>query len=181
MHTTSQSINRITRCGLLIAVCIVSQFFKNISPMITGPIINLCLIIATVQIGLLGGIAISIITPVTSFFISGAPAFPVMIPGIIAGNAVLCIVIFLFIYKKETKMRLLTGLILASFIKTLVLYVVVVKCLVPLAFDMAAVDAAKQTAMLPLLTYNFSVLQLVTALIAACVAFPILTALRKQS
>ncbi|MFR7962063.1 MAG: hypothetical protein ACLU6P_17555 [Roseburia intestinalis] len=35
---------QITTTAVLLAICIVSQFFKNTSVYITGPIINACLI-----------------------------------------------------------------------------------------------------------------------------------------
>ena len=41
---------QITTTAVLLAICIVSQFFKNTSVYITGPIINACLIIAALTI-----------------------------------------------------------------------------------------------------------------------------------
>ena len=38
---------QITTTAVLLAICIVSQFFKNTSVYITGPIINACLIMPT--------------------------------------------------------------------------------------------------------------------------------------
>ena len=39
---------QITVTAILLAICIVSQFFKNLSVYITGPIINAALILTTV-------------------------------------------------------------------------------------------------------------------------------------
>ena len=50
---------QITTIGTLLAICIISQFFKNLSVYITGPIINTCIIIATLTTGLFGGIILS--------------------------------------------------------------------------------------------------------------------------
>ena len=51
--------------GVLLAICIVSQFFKNLSIFITGPVVNTCIILAVLMINLACGIILSIITPVT--------------------------------------------------------------------------------------------------------------------
>lgn len=58
---------QITVTAILLAICIVSQFFKNVSVYLTGPIINAALILTTVYAGLACGIILSIITPITSF------------------------------------------------------------------------------------------------------------------
>ena len=63
---------QITTTAVLLAICIVSQFFKNTSVYITGPIINACLIIAALGAGMACGIILSVITPVTSFLIPEA-------------------------------------------------------------------------------------------------------------
>lgn len=57
----------------MLAICLVSQFFKNLSVYITGPIINAALILTVLYAGMACGIILSIITPVTSFFITGSP------------------------------------------------------------------------------------------------------------
>ena len=61
---------QITVTAILLAICIVSQFFKNLNVYITGPIINAALILTTVYAGLACGIILSVITPITSFFIA---------------------------------------------------------------------------------------------------------------
>ena len=63
---------QITVTAILLAICIVSQFFKNLNVYITGPIINAALILTTVYAGLACGIILSVITPITSFFITDA-------------------------------------------------------------------------------------------------------------
>lgn len=47
---------QITVTAILLAICIVSQFFKNLNVYITGPIINAALILTTVYAGLACGI-----------------------------------------------------------------------------------------------------------------------------
>lgn len=87
----------------LLAICIISQFFKNLSVFITGPVINACLIIAVLSAGLASGIILSIITPVTAYIIAASPvmmAVPGIIPLIMAGNAVLVLATY-FLLKKD--------------------------------------------------------------------------------
>ena len=82
---------QITTTAVLLAICIVSQFFKNTSVYITGPIINACLIIAALGAGMACGIILSVITPVTSFLITGSPimsAIPAIIPCVMIGNII---------------------------------------------------------------------------------------------
>ena len=89
---------QIAMTAVMLAVCIVSQFFKNTSVFITGPIINAALVIVTVYCGLACGIILSVITPITSFFITGSPimaAVPAMFPCIMAGNIVLVLLVVL--------------------------------------------------------------------------------------
>lgn len=83
---------QITVTAILLAICIGSQFFKNLSVYLTGPIINAALILAVIYAGPACGIILCIITPITSFFITGSPvmaAIPAMFPCIMIGNIIL--------------------------------------------------------------------------------------------
>ncbi|MDU2936428.1 MAG: ECF transporter S component [Clostridiales bacterium] len=83
---------QITVTAILLAICIGSQFFKNLSVYLTGPIINAALILAVIYAGPACGIILGIITPITSFFITGSPimaAIPAMFPCIMIGNIIL--------------------------------------------------------------------------------------------
>ena len=60
----------LVQTGLLLAVCIASQFFKNLSVYLTGPIVNTTIILAVLAVGLWSGILIGVIAPVSAFFIS---------------------------------------------------------------------------------------------------------------
>ena len=85
--------------AILLAICLVSQVFKNLSIFITGPIINLCLVLAVMLVNLPCGIVLSIITPVTAYFIVASPVM-IAVPGIMLGNIVL-VVLSHFLLKKE--------------------------------------------------------------------------------
>ena len=54
---------QIATTAVLLAICIVSQVFKNLSVFITGPIVNTCIVLAVLMVNLPCGIILSIITP----------------------------------------------------------------------------------------------------------------------
>ena len=138
---------QITVTAILLAICIVSQFFKNLNVYITGPIINAALILTTVYAGLACGIILSVITPITSFFITGSPimaAIPAMFPCIMIGNIILVLAVALLRSKFGKK-------------------------------------AGLPVSMLHVLQLQFSVTQLITALIGGVYAIIILAVLRNTS
>ena len=103
---------QITTTAVLLAICIVSQFFKNTSVYITGPIINACLIIAALGAGMACGIILSVITPVTSFLITGSPimsAIPAIIPCVMIGNIILVVAVSLIAKKIKGNAGLIAG------------------------------------------------------------------------
>ena len=80
---------QLVQTALLLAICIASQYFKNLSVYITGPIVNLTIILAVLSVGLWSGLLLSIIAPVTAFFFTGSPimsAIPLMFPAVMAGK-----------------------------------------------------------------------------------------------
>ncbi len=103
MKKSSIGTKQIVFTAVLLAICIVSQFFKNLSVFITGPIINACIVIAVLSSGLVCGIILSAITPVTAYFIAASPvmmAVPALVPFIMAGNIVLAVATH-FLLKKD--------------------------------------------------------------------------------
>ncbi len=87
-----QFIRELAISAILLAICIVSQFFKNLNVYITGPIVNLCLVMTVMAAGLKWGLILAVITPVTAFFIAASPvmqAVPGILPLIMAGNIIL--------------------------------------------------------------------------------------------
>ena len=93
----------IAEVAILLAICIVSQVFKNLSIYITGPIINTCIVLCVLMVNLPCALALSVITPITAFLITGAPvmaAIPAIIPCVMLGNAVLAVAVH-FLLKKD--------------------------------------------------------------------------------
>lgn len=93
------NIRILCRTALLLALCIASQFLKNTSVYITGSIINAILIITVLSCGLLSGVILSVLTPLTSWLITGSPlmsAIPLLMPSIMLGNIILVVFVWLF-------------------------------------------------------------------------------------
>ena len=125
---------QITTTAVLLAICIVSQFFKNTSVYITGPVINACLILAVLSVGIPCGIILSVITPVTSFFITGSPiigAIPAIMPCIMAGNALLVLGVGLVTKKCKGNGGLIAGMAAGSVVKALFMGIVISLILIP--------------------------------------------------
>ena len=180
---------QITMTAALLAICIVSQLFKNTSVYITGPIINTCIIIAVLNAGLISGVILSVITPVTSFFITGSPivsAIPLIMPCIMIGNVLLAVtlsaVIRLFLrkennvaklIKKSETVTIVIGMISGSVVKAIFMGGVISNTLIPMFIP------EKMMSKMAVFQATFSVTQLITALIGSVFAFVINTALKK--
>lgn len=85
------STKRLAVTALMLALCIVSQLFKNVSVYITGPIINLILLITLLYAGRGCAFILSVVTPITAFIITGSPimaALPIVMVAVMAGNAI---------------------------------------------------------------------------------------------
>ena len=164
---------QITVTAILLAICIVSQFFKNLNVYITGPIINAALILTTVYAGLACGIILSVITPITSFFITGSPimaAIPAMFPCIMIGNIILVLAVAL-LRSKFGKKAVVIGAVLKALFMGILISLIILPNMLP----------AKMQPMLHVLQLQFSVTQLITALIGGVYAIIILAVLRNTS
>lgn len=163
-----QNTKHLAQTALLLAVCIASQFFKNLSPYITGPIVNTVIILAVLAVGLYSGLLISVISPVTAFFISGSPvmaAIPAIIPSIMLGNCILAFCTSFFTKKTTADWRLPLGLVTGSCLKAAFMGLVIVCVLLPNfggSLPPKAIAAANVT---------FSLTQLITALTGSLLAF----------
>ena len=167
----SNSVKILCRTAVLLALCIASQFLKNLSVYLTGSIINAILVIATLSCGFWSGIAISLVTPVTSWLITGSPlvsALPVMMPLISMSNAVL--VVFTALARKKEKFWVLPlSLGVGSLAKGGFLWLTVVQWVLPIlgpgsGLPEKALLAAKTT---------FSLTQVITALIGSALALTV--------
>ena len=168
---------RLVQTAFLLAICIASQYFKNLSVYITGSIVNTTIIIATLAIGLWSGILLSIIAPVTAFFFTGSPimaAIPLMFPVVMAGNAVLAVSVWYFQEKLPFKWKLPAGLVTGSILKAVFMGAVVILIILPVFGGNVAGKLPKPEALPKVLAtakVTFSVTQLITALIGSALAY----------
>lgn len=177
---------QLVQTAILLALCIISQYFKNLSVYITGPVINCILIIATLGISLFSGLVLAIISPVTAFLLTGSPimaAIPLMFPVVMAGNVILVLCVWYFQNQTKSVHRLPAGLIIGSVLKSVFLGIVVVLILLPLLGENIAARLPKPEALPKVLSaakITFSVTQLVTALIGSLLAYLIWIPLKKS-
>lgn len=178
---------QLVQTALLLAICIASQYFKNLSVYITGPIVNLTIIIAVLAVGLWGGLLLSIVAPITAFFFTGSPimaAIPLMFPAIMAGNAVLAITVWYFQNKTHFNFKgnLPVGLIVGSILKAVFMGIVIVLIILPLFGSNIATQLPNPDALPKVLAtakVTFSITQLTTALIGSALAYVIWLPLKK--
>jgi hypothetical protein len=113
---TSRNVLFITRTAILMALTLAIQMM-GMPQYVTGPLVNTMLYVAAVFVGIWGGVAIGLITPVVAFWrgILPPPLGP-MIPFIALGNVILVIV-----YGLLEKRNKYVAVVAASIIKYLVL------------------------------------------------------------
>lgn len=131
IEKTKKDVAWITRSGLLLACLIVVQLLPFPAPFkqfITGPLVNMVLLIASMSIGLVGGIILSILSPVLAQILQThsilGPLFFV-IPFIMLGNMVYVIFFHWFRGKKDNVILESIGLLLGSVLKFFILYAAV--------------------------------------------------------
>ena len=167
---------QLAQTGLLLALCIASPFFKNLSVYITGPIVNTIIIIAVLAVGLFSGLVISIIAPITAYLITASPiitAIPAVMPMIMIGNCILAIFVWLFNQKIKFKFSLPMGMLAGSLIKSAFMALSIINVLFAM---FGGVLNEKQLAMG---RTTFSTVQLITALIGSALAYIIWIPLKK--
>lgn len=167
---------QIAMTAALLAICIISQFLKNTSVFITGPIVNACIILAGLCAGLVCGIILSVITPVTAYLITGAPimsAIPAIMPCIMVGNALLVICVCLLKNKAKGKAGLPVSMAVGCVIKALFMGIAISLLLLP------AFLPEKMQPMMGKLQNTYSMVQLITAIIGSIYAYIIWIPLKK--
>lgn len=168
---------KITAAGALLAICIVSQLFKNFSVYITGPIINACLLIAVLTCGIFWAAVLAIVTPVTAFLITGAPIMkivPAIMPLVMLGNLVIVFVFWILVRKNKKHLNVLVGGIVGSVAKAAVMALTISYGVLSTVTLPEAMQAK-----IPVLRTTYSVTQLITAVIGVAYTLVIWAALKK--
>lgn len=168
---------QIAMTAALLAICIVSQFLKNTSVFITGPVINACIILAGLSTGLFCGIILSVITPITSYMISGSPvmsAIPAIIPCIMIGNSLLVACVCLLKSRIKGSLGLPLSMLAGCIVKALFMGIVISLILIPMLLP------EKMQPKMSTFQTTFSIVQLITAIIGSVYAYIIWIPLKKQ-
>ena len=167
------------------AICIVSQVFKNLSVFITGPIVNTCIVLAVLTVNLPCGIILGIITPITAYIIAMSPvmmAVPAVIIFIMLGNIVLAVSVEFFFKKSFVgsgnnvfRISNMARAILCSLAKGVFMGVTISMWLLPTFIPQNSPLRNK----MPVFQKTFSVVQFLTACIGFAYVFFVYTVLKR--
>ncbi|WP_066499386.1 ECF transporter S component [Abyssisolibacter fermentans] len=172
----TNNIKKLVQASIFLAFAIILQLigrtFVQINPLLIGPLICTVILLTTYSCGLLFGILISILIPVTAIPL-GALASPLIpfAPFIVIGN-ILFAVGFAITMKKGT-IGLCTGIILATLVKVLFLSFSATKLIYMLKLDIS-VQSAKMIGM------AFTAPQILISLIGGAVAVIAIEILQKR-
>ena len=156
--------NKFTRTAVLLALAVASQFLKNLSVYITGPIVNAVLIVCVLYCGFGNAAVLCIVLPITSWLVTGSPVMstmPVIIPCVMAGNLVLALGVWLFARRSESDISLIAGMAVGCVAKALFMGLTV-SCLV---LPLLGPDSGLPAPALAAAKLTFSVTQLITGIL----------------
>ncbi|MBR5799026.1 MAG: ECF transporter S component [Lachnospiraceae bacterium] len=174
------STKKLVQTALLLALCVVSQFLKSGGMLfvifVTGAIINACIILCDLTCGLWCAAILSVVTPITAFFIAPSPvtaAIPAVIPCIMIGNFLLAPFVHICYRKTKDLWGLVLGMFLGSIAKAVFMGVTISLILLP--------NFLPEKLMPKLTTFQitFSVVQLAAAAMGCIYAYIIWAPLRK--
>lgn len=165
----------LTRTAMLLALTVLFQSLRviipfmpaNISQYIIGSLVNLCLIVAAVTVGIKGGAIIAMLAPIIAF-LQGFTPFLVLVIPIALGNLVLVIIVALLF-----NANIFLALIIGAVAKFVTMYLGVVRIALP--FFLPSVPPKVQA----VLSIQFSWPQLLTASIGGALALIVLPLLQK--
>lgn len=169
----NHKIRWITRTALLAALLIALQWATSgtqafAGQYITGSVVNCVLAVAALVGGLWSGVTVAVLSPFFAFLLGIGPKLIQIVPCIALGN----LTFVLALHFLREKNRILQVAVSAA-AKFMVLYLAVVKVLIPLMGDALKAPQVKT------FTLMFSYPQLITALIGGTLAMLLLPALRK--
>ncbi len=181
MNSNSNTHARVvflTRTAALIALLIALQWGTGFTQAfagqyITGSLVNCVLAVAALFGGVWSGAVVACISPFCAFLLGVGPKLIQIVPCIALGNLSFVVILYLLLQRAEKPWLKAGALVVGAFAKFLVLFVAVVKVVIPaLANTLKPPQVATFTTM-------FSWPQLVTALIGGALAYLILPVLKK--
>lgn len=172
--SNSFGTKQIAITAILLAICLVSQIFKSLSVFITGPVINACLLLTASLVNLPCAIVLSVITPITAYFIAASPVMmvvPAIIPFIMLGNVVLVVAMNYLLKGNLNDLRLdgrfslmfILKAVLCALLKAAFMGVTISLWLLPTFIP----EQSPLRQKMPVFQYTFSVVQFITA----CIGF----------
>lgn len=179
-----QKIRTITQTAVMLALLVALQAVtKPFGQLATGSCVNAVLAITVLLVGMNGGIAVALLSPVFAFLLGIAPNFITVLP-IMIGNTCYVVLLYLIAGKNRAFWRQPVALVAAAGVKFSVLYLLVVKLICGPAADALLGKKIGSIVvlappMLKLLPTMFAWPQLFTALIGGAVALLIAPVLRK--
>lgn len=163
----------LTRTAVMLALVIVFQWLGKMlgdaimpgigSTILVGSLVNLVLYVSTIFCGVIGAVCVGLLTPVMALLI-GQLAFPVLIPFVGLGNAILVLTFWaLTKYVRVPDLASKTiGIVGGSLLKFLYMGFALVALLPVLGFNDKQVAA---------MSVNYGWVQLVAAVIGGIIAF----------
>lgn len=173
---------KLTRTAILLALMLVVQCFKNFSPYITGPIVNLILLVAFSFVDLKSSIALCVLAPVTSYLITQSPVITATnfaaLPVIMIGNIIYVVSVYIFskenIFPKASEnLKLIFGLFFGCILKWVFMFLSSEWVLKTIFSENLTGMLAKKFGVM------FGSLQLIAGLIGAVLFFVIYKILKK--
>lgn len=103
----SKKIKWMVTTAVLLALTVVFQYLRlvfgaqGVSPYIIGTLVNVCLIVAAMIVGVWGGVAVGVLAPVIAWLQGYANI--ALVPWIVAGNIVLVVLYALLLKPEQAK------------------------------------------------------------------------------
>lgn len=177
--SSSGRIRWITRTAALTALLLALQWATAgtqafAGQFITGSCVNAVLAVAALLGGLWSGVTVAVLSPFFAYLLGIGPKLIPIVPGVAVGNLVFVLALYFFMGSSQKPViQQAIFLILSAVAKFATLYLVVVKCIVPMISD------GLKPKQISVFSAMFSWPQLVTALIGGTVALLILPLLKK--
>ena len=169
----------IAQTAIFIALLVsIQAVTRPLGQFVTGSLVNFLLVSACVLVGLPAAAVVACLSPVFAFLIIGIPAFPLLIPFMMAGNFVLVAAIHLISGEslagidRRSYTRIVAAVAIGAVLKFLVLWVGIVQIALAFIPDIKQPQVDAMSAV-------FSWPQLVTATIGSSFAVLFVPKLKK--
>ena len=175
MENLRDRIRWITGTGVMLALLVTLQWATaGLGQLVTGSCVNAVLVTSTLMGGIWCGVTVAALSPVCAFLFGIGPQLIQIIPAIALGNLVYVLAVVYLGYRLgQRSWQKMLGIAISACLKFVVLYVSVVRVLVPAMGPALPVKQAET------FTAMFSFPQLITALIGGAVALAMVSAIRK--